>query len=350
MDYSPFYLKNFYSRRKRQASPAKPTAPPWDTQRAQRFAPPPEPYVAPTEEKPTAQAPVVVRLPALSASLSAIPPLPSDPPRANETDAETAPVQEPPCRAGGDESAAPPTPPQCDETPKRPKKRKKGIWVAALLVAALCVTLFAPLFGGKSLLAALRAKSDTESYWYVAEGGYAQRNAAEGRAQAVAMGGGAGYILNTDEGYFVVLAAYPTRAEGEAVAAKNDASTLLERPIRPILEKYGEKKGDIIPYLNQIRETLRVIYTATLSLAKNEISVVEASYTVQDGHADLLKAKLNLMDSSELNAIEKRDLSAYSDPLLGGIESLSPTLGTMLYLASLRYLYAAGAAAITEFI
>lgn len=371
MDYSPYYLKNFYKKKEKKSRRSAHEIP--YAYRAEPYAAPPaspkESFTPPAEDWETNEtgkdsvyderrnialpAPTNDAATAHSPKTTTFTHVPADDrTKRPSAEAREAPPEPPlPPDADGKKDSGDSDAPLCKQKSAKKGKRDFGGIIAVLMIF-LCfgiVVCAAPFFTGERILESATFQEHAGEYYYVIGGEFTEKNTAEARARAVALGGGAGYLLYDGKTYFVVLSAYETKSDAEKVAAKNSGTTVLTRKPRTFSDtkfgKDGMKKCN--EFVSIVTKILDILQNTILSTAKGETDPDKALRILNSARADLLNEKADLMNTP-LSIAVKQEIAALGDPLIGGIEALNAPHTEIRFLAAMRYVYAASSASITE--
>ena len=174
--------------------------------------------------------------------------------------------------------------------PDVPRKKRKGIsrfLTAVITILCFSLTLFlADVIvnkGGLSAYVALFSKERKEIVTFYAvyathstEMAISYKNAAAIREE-----GGAGYVLKTDEHYYVVLNAYESEEDAKSVASKRTNYEILPIEIPAYDVKHYPVLEAAEPTKELYLEAFRVLYQAANDLAKKEYRAEDMKRTLE---------------------------------------------------------------------
>lgn len=232
----------------------------------------------------------------------------------------------------------------------RIRKNIGSIILIVIIISCLIVSLLlAGKFSGEQLFeTAIEAliKEVSFNYYVVSRAGVSSEESAKVQSAMVRAGGGAGYIYSQDNQYFVAMATYIDKNSADSVAEKNKDTIVITLTLN-LNKDYASSFDE--EYLNKTLElmqaTLAVLDDTILKYAKNEMQVGEVVALIESERNKLLELKALLLDSS----CEGRDaLVATIDPLFGGLEAIVSSNTNSGLLASLRYVYTAGAVSLCK--
>ena len=215
------------------------------------------------------------------------------------------------------------------------KREKLGVFLVTIVLLSLLLSLaLIGHFSGRDLVGetvGLIAKKDTLNYYVVCLKGVEYLSDATYSARTVRLGGGAGFIFNENNLYFVSLATYLTENEAKEVVSKNENTTYLSFTFnrREYLNKVtddGQSK-EVLVLLENVIESLIDI---TQLLEKKELSLLDAEHRVEALRNELLNCKMTLLENNPKNASE---LLFFLEPL---IEALN-LVNEGFFLPNIRY-------------
>ena len=218
----------------------------------------------------------------------------------------------------------------------RGRKAKKGVRIEVVLVVAifLCLVtalILANVWSGEKIIAAITsAFKDKDVYEYYV-------------ATVIRAGGGAGYIFEQGNTYFVALATYLSKDEAEAVCEKNEGAFVYE--VKADLNALYDASSDdaaISRTVGDVAAAIKELSERSADYAANEASAADTLNAVTAVRNDLYATKEYLY-SVKADAELVDDLLTLVEPVFQGAEAVVMDNHSDELAAAMRYIVTSGA-------
>ena len=206
---------------------------------------------------------------------------------------------------------------------------KKGSKFNAFLIVIILLSLIVSLvligkYTGRDLITETTTnliKKDNLVYYIVCLNPTEYKTDAEALSRKVRYSGGAGYVINQNNAYYVSLATYIEEKSAKDVCAKNDNTTYLTFTFdrKEYLSKVTDD-GITKRILAGVEEGVGELIEVTFLYEKKELTFQEATHRVEGVRSELIKLKMEILDQAKTK--EQEELIAFVDPLLSALNIL----------------------------
>lgn len=232
----------------------------------------------------------------------------------------------------------------------RGRKAKKGVRIEVVLVVAIFLCLvtalvLANVWSGEKIIAAITSAfkdKDVYEYYAVAVGEYADEREAVVQATVIRAGGGAGYIFEQGNTYFVALATYLSKDEAEAVCEKNEGAFVYE--VKADLNALYDASSDdaaISRTVGDVAAAIKELSERSADYAANEASAADTLNAVTAVRNDLYATKEYLY-SVKADAKLTDALLGLVEPVFQGTEAVIMDNHSDELAAAMRYIVTSG--------
>ena len=204
------------------------------------------------------------------------------------------------------------------------RKSDKQNWlvVSAIVLCVMLTLGLCYLLNGEGFISALNYGENEEKYYLVCAGAYENIALARAEASLVKSRGGAGYVLLTDDAYNVVLAAYPSEEEAQAVLsnAASGGAYVKEVCIGEVKSDWAEKdvRGSVEKALGYFGKTYSALREMADGLSDETLTSVDVK-----NRLDVLRAEIDALRSALNAATAGKDDARYTEVKLALVTAVA---------------------------
>lgn len=207
------------------------------------------------------------------------------------------------------------------------------------LITALSADLLSGNFLSKELFAFQRANVKV-SYWAVVSKGHAEKDKALPESILARQGGGASYILEEEHQYFVVYNVYLDKNSAEDVQKKNVGTFVKQLDIKKIdYKNFEESLSHRLEEIATVCEgIIAELYELSLSVEQQKANYFDSRVKIGHIKAPLLLLKQNLYND-DISKGDKDFILLQIEIILGNLDSLlASSYSSLTFLSDVRYI------------
>lgn len=228
------------------------------------------------------------------------------------------------------------------------KSKKRNIFFAAavILICFALVIVSADLISGGGVLDELKETFGSgylgKHYLLVGES-HTDKNSAEAEAVLVRENGNAGYIYNSGNGYYVVLACFADNKSAQSAKNKSSGCDIIEIVLREPDKDGLDVKGKKIcaDTVALVMSDIEALYALTARLGSGTETEEAAIVELGEMRDSLLLAKKDILEGGLPETVRYSYLNIV-DPLFGGLDAIISTARGEYFLAALKYVLIGG--------
>ncbi|MCL2631151.1 MAG: hypothetical protein FWD49_06510 [Firmicutes bacterium] len=233
------------------------------------------------------------------------------------------------------------------QSPITKKRNPELIAVILIIVSFISVIIATEFFTGRAIgaeIGGVFGKGEGGAYYFLVSGEFKNYNQAEREAVLVANRGGAGYVVEHNNAYFVAIATYCDKKTANTVAGKNEGLFVIVKEIpKNNFKGIAENDKKLIESVqNQLKSAVIALNDLANSLEKDGISVKDALNSLTHLRNDFYELKAQILRESVATATKNKLIYA-TDAVFTALDSVITASSGKGLLAGIRYATAVSA-------